>query len=58
MGAFFARKFVQSQNVTRIKAFVRKMRVKNVDEIGSSPDSGSFSFHGRDPVRSKRKAKR
>jgi hypothetical protein len=31
--AFFAQKFVQSQNVTRKKAFVRKIRAFNVDEI-------------------------
>ena len=30
---FSFRKFVQSQNVTRKKTFVRKMRVFNVDEI-------------------------
>jgi len=29
----FIRKFVQSQNVTRKKAFVRKICVFNVDEI-------------------------
>jgi len=33
--AFFIRKFVQSQNVTRKKAFVLKRRTKNVDEIDS-----------------------
>jgi len=34
MGAFFIRKFVQIQNVTIKKAFVRKIRAFNVDEIG------------------------
>ncbi len=29
----FVRKFVQSQNVTRKKTFVRKMRTFNVNEI-------------------------
>jgi len=33
--AFFVRKFVQSQNVTRKKTFVRKIRAFNVDEIDS-----------------------
>jgi len=31
--AFFIRKFVQSQNVSRKKAFVRKIHLFNVDEI-------------------------
>jgi len=31
--AFFVQKFLQSQNVTRKKAFVRKIRAFNVDEI-------------------------
>ncbi len=31
--AFFVRKFIQSQNVTRKKAFVRKIRAFNIDEI-------------------------
>jgi len=31
--AFFIRKFVQSKNVTRKKAFVRKIRAFNIDEI-------------------------
>jgi hypothetical protein len=33
--AFFIRMFVQSQNVTRKKAFVRNRCAKNVDEIDS-----------------------
>ncbi len=32
-GTFFVQKFVQSQNVTRKKAFVRKIWAFNVDEI-------------------------
>ncbi len=35
-GAFLIQKFVQSQNLTRIKAFVWKRRAKNVDEIDTS----------------------
>jgi hypothetical protein len=35
MHTFFVPKFVQSQIVTRKKAFVRKMLAKNVDEIDS-----------------------
>ncbi len=30
---FFVRKFVQSQTITRKKAFVQKRSAKNVDEI-------------------------
>jgi hypothetical protein len=33
MRAFFIQKFVQSQNVTRKKAYIRKRRAKNVDDI-------------------------
>ncbi len=39
--AFFVQKFVQSQNVIRKKAFVRKICVFNVDEI----DHWRFSFN-------------
>jgi len=44
--AFFVRKFVQSQNVTRKKAFVCKICAYNVDEIAKFTDL-SLPLHSR-----------
>jgi len=37
---FFVRKFVQSQNITRKKAFIRKTCAFNVDEINHRKGEG------------------